>query len=85
MNEHEKISGFRLCEFKAEEDDVCDCCDEQIEIGADIYYERQCYETDDGTYYCKKCTIETPERMQREADSWGEYAESVNFGLTKDK
>ena len=60
INEALKITGFSLCTFKSqgsEIDDDCCSCSQTIPSGGNIYYERTCYEVDEGEYYCEECTI----------------------------
>ena len=72
-----KITGFVLCEFKSDGNDECECCNSSIKNGQDVYYDRTCYEVDEGSYYCKPCTILMPKIMQREADSWANYHQAA--------
>ncbi len=73
-----KITGWRLCEFKSDGDDECNCCQKPIRKGANIYYERTCYEVDEGEYYCESCTIGTPARWEKENNAYSDYVSSLN-------
>lgn len=76
LQEALKITGFVICEFKSDGDDECSCCCEKIPNGKDIYYERTCYEVDEGEYYCETCTVGTPARWKEEGEAWAEMHNS---------
>ena len=61
-----KETGFVRCSFKSDGDDKCDLCSKPIKKGADVFYNRTCYEVDEGEYYCESCTIKTPERWKQD-------------------
>lgn len=62
-----KETGFVLCEFTSggdEIEDECSHCCEVIPEGDKVYYERTCYEVDEGEYYCEQCVISCAENGQ---------------------
>jgi len=59
-----KITGFSLCEFKADGKDECSTCDKPIKKGNNVYYERTCYEVDEGEYHCEDCVKKKPEEWK---------------------
>ena len=71
-----RITGFVLCMFKADgtDSDSCASCDKIIPKGENIYYERTCYETDEGDYHCEQCVIDKPAEWQSQSD----YFEEAN-------
>lgn len=73
------FTGFSICNFKGDGQDECSQCEKPISVGANVYYERTCYESDEGEYYCEQCLINTPERMKKDADSWADYAQDNNL------
>ena len=77
-----KEFGFKLCEFTFDglDGEACDCCDNSYLSGEAMYFRSTCYETDEGEYFCSACVMKEPDRMAAEAELWGDYAESVNFG-----
>ena len=69
-----RITGFTLCEFKADGDETCDSCEETIKKGNNVYYERTCYESDEGNYHCESCLISKPSEWKEQA----EYYDSIH-------
>jgi hypothetical protein len=74
-----KVTGFQLCEFKSDGDWECSTCDETIPEGADVYYERTCYEVDEGEYHCTDCTLAMPAKLEEDRASIEEYYKSEVF------
>lgn len=64
-----KITGFQLCEFEGDNDIECATCDEVIPHGKNVYYERTCYEVEEGDYHCEECTEGKPAEMEAYCDS----------------
>lgn len=64
-----KITGFVLCEFKGDDDIECATCDEVIPLGKNVYYERTCYDVEEGDYHCEECTKSKPEEMEAYCNS----------------
>ncbi len=69
-----EIAGFSLCEFKSDGEDECSTCEKPIEKGGNIYYERTCYEYDEGEYHCESCVIAKP----KEWDELAAYYEKLD-------
>lgn len=63
-----EITGFSLCEFKADEGDECATCGEVMGKGTDVYYERTSWECEEGDYHCEKCVIAKPQEWKDQAE-----------------
>jgi len=74
-----QITGFSLCDFKSNGEDECEQCLKPIKVGSNIYYDRTCYENDEGNYYCEQCLLATPEQMKKDAEDWANYYQDNNL------
>lgn len=72
-----KETGFQLCEFVSDGDEICNICNHEIKKGGSIYYESCNHECDEGEYYCTDCALDTPKRWQQEADSISEWFNQI--------
>lgn len=72
-----KITGFSLCSFKSNGQDECCRCMRTLKVGANVYFESTCYESDEGNYYCEGCLIGEPERIKKELEAWAEHSQSM--------
>lgn len=68
IDEALKITGFSLCEFKADDGDVCESCEKEMSDGENVYYERTSYECDEGAYHCESCVTAKPEEWKAQAE-----------------
>ena len=59
-----KITGFSKCKWEPTEGEECDNCDE---TGKQPYYRRECYEVEEGSYFCDTCVIAEAEDNLSEA------------------
>ena len=73
-----KETGWKLCEFKGDGDDECSTCRKPIPKGDNVYYERTCYESDEGEYHCEPCTIDTPNQWAADNESWQEFVDGLS-------
>lgn len=72
-----RVTGFKLCEFKSDGYEVCNECDKEISKGGEVYYERTCYEVDEGEYYCRECTLAMPKKIEEEAELFNRFQAGI--------
>jgi len=72
-----KITGFMLCDWKSNGEDECSTCDKAITEGGKVYYERTCYEVDEGEYHCESCVIKKPIEWDEQLEYYENLGKSV--------
>lgn len=63
INKALEVTGFSLCEFKFNGTEQCKTCSVIQPEGGNVYYERTCYDSNEGEYHCEKCTTLLPPPM----------------------